>query len=149
MTENDYLEQVEKDRLELEKKRLNYMADDTPIEPSDIPKLMEIAQKLQAEDTSLNIYELYKHPEARAKLFSQVAEACYMTLNLSPTQAQQAQRLALCNYLEQQYETILKKMIANTDKQALGELLDLLELPEEIESQFIRDMAISGLLAKG
>ncbi|HEM3428042.1 TPA: hypothetical protein U1B15_000634 [Streptococcus suis] len=145
MIENDYLEQAGKDRLELEKHRLNYMADDTPIEPSDIPKLMEIAQKLQAEDTSLNIYELYKHPEARAKLFSQVAEACYMTLNLSPTQAQ---RLAFCNYLEQQYENSLKKMIANTDKQALGELLDLLELPEETEKQFIRDMAVSGLLAK-
>lgn len=39
-------------------------------------------------------------------------------------------------------------MIANTDKQALGELLDLLELPEETEKQFIRDMAVSGLLAK-
>ncbi|ESV53811.1 hypothetical protein SAG0136_00735 [Streptococcus agalactiae LMG 14747] len=145
MTENDYLEQAEKDRLELEKHRLNYMADDTPIEPSDIPKLMEIAQKLQAEDTSLNIYELYKHPEARAKLFSQIAEACYMALNATTTQAP---KLVFCDYLEQQYETILKKMIASTDKQALGESLDLLELPAEIESQFIRDMAVSGLLAK-
>ncbi|HEL1653930.1 hypothetical protein [Streptococcus suis] len=61
----------------------------------------------------------------------------------------QAQRLAFFNYLEQQYENTLKKMVASTDKQALGELLDLLELPAEIESQFIRDMAISGLLAKG
>ena len=51
------------------------MADDTSIEPSDIPKLLEIVRKLQAEDTSLNIYELYKHPEARAKLFSQIPEA--------------------------------------------------------------------------
>lgn len=69
MTENNYLEQAEKDRLELEQHRLNYMAGDTPVEPSDIPKLLEIARKLQAEDTSLNIYELYKHPGVRAKLF--------------------------------------------------------------------------------
>ena len=75
MTENNYLEQAEKDRLELEQHRLNYMADDTSIEPSDIPKLLEIVRKLQADDTSLNIYELYKHPEARAKLFSQIPEA--------------------------------------------------------------------------
>ena len=115
MTETHYLEQAEKDRLELEQHRLNYMADDTPIEPSDIPKLMEIAKKLRAEDTSLNIYELYKHPEARAKLFSQITEACYMALSATPT---------------------------------LGELLDLLELPAEIESQFIRDMAVSGILAE-
>ena len=39
-------------------------------------------------------------------------------------------------------------MIASTDKQALGELLDLLELPSERKSQFIRDMAVSGILAK-
>ncbi|MGF0071893.1 hypothetical protein [Streptococcus orisratti] len=145
MTENDYLEQAEKDRLELEQHRLNYMADDTPVEAGDIPKLLVIAKKLQEEDTSLNIYELYKHPEVRAKLFSQVAEACYMTLNVTPTQAH---RLAFCDYLEQQYETILKKVIASTDKQALGELLDLLELPADTERQFIRDMAISGLLSK-
>lgn len=88
MTETHYLEQAEKDRLELEQHRLNYMADDTPIEPSDIPKLMEIAKKLRAEDTSLNIYGLYKHPEARAKLFSQITEACYMALSATPTQAQ-------------------------------------------------------------
>ena len=106
---------------------------------------MEIAKKLRAEDTSLNIYELYKHPEARAKLFSQITEACYTALNATPTQAQ---RLAFCDYLEQQYENTLKKMIVSTDKQALGELLDLVELPAEIESQFIRDMAVSGILAK-
>ena len=68
-----------------------------------------------------------------------------MALNMTPTQAQ---RLAFCDYLEQQYETILKKVIASTDKQALGELLDLLELPAETKSQFIRDIAVSGLLSK-
>ena len=68
-----------------------------------------------------------------------------MALSATPTQAQ---RLAFCDYLEQQYENTLKKMIASTEKQALGELLDLLELPAEIESQFIRDMAVSGILAK-
>lgn len=68
-----------------------------------------------------------------------------MALNATPTQAQ---RLAFYDYLEQQYENTLKKMIVSTDKQALGELLDLVELPAEIESQFIRDMAVSGILAK-
>ncbi len=68
-----------------------------------------------------------------------------MALSATPTQAQ---RVAFCDYLEQQYENTLKKMIASTDKQALGELLDSLELPAEIESQFIRDMAVSGILAE-
>lgn len=144
MTEQEYFAQAEKELEELNQHRANYMADDTPVEAGDIPKLLVIAKKLQEEDTSLNIYELYKHPEARAKLFSQVAEACYMTSNVTPTQAQ---RLVFCDYLEQQYETILKKVIASTDKQALGELLDLLELPADTEKQFIRDIAVSGLLA--
>ena len=143
MTENHYLEQAEKDRLELEQHRLNYMADDTPIEPSNIPKLMEIAEKLQAEDTSLNIYELYKHPEARAKLFSQITEACYMALNATPTQAQ---RLAFCDYLEQQYENTLKNDCQH--RQTGTRWVTRLELPAERESQFIRDMAVSGILAK-
>ena len=145
MTEENYLDQAEKDRLELEQHRLNYMADDTPVEPSDIPKLLEIANKLREEDTSLNIYELYKHPEARAKLFSQITEACYMALNVTPTQNK---RLIFCNYLEQQYQAILKKVIDSTDKQALVELLDLLELPAEVEKQFIKDMAVGGLLSQ-
>ena len=68
-----------------------------------------------------------------------------MALNMTPTQAQ---RLAFYDYLEQQYENTLKKMIASTDKQALGELLVSLELPAEIERQFIRDVAVSGILAK-
>ena len=145
MTEQEFFDQADKELEELNQHRANYMADDTPVEAGDIPKLLVIAKKLQEEDTSLNIYELYKHPEARAKLFSQIAEACYMTFNVTPTQAQ---RLVFCDYLEQQYETILKKVIASTDKQALGELLDLLELPADTEKQFIRDMAVSGLLAK-
>ena len=49
MTENHYLEQAEKDRLELEQHRLNYMADDTPIEPSGIPKLMVTSRGYQSE----------------------------------------------------------------------------------------------------
>lgn len=150
MTENHYLEQAEKDRLELEQLRFNYMADKTPVEVDDIPKLLEIGNMLKNEDTNINAYELYKHPEARAKLFSQIAEACFMMVATTPTPVEptQAQRLNFCEYLEGQFQKIIKKLISSTDKQALGELLDLLELPAETKNQFIRDMAVSGLLAK-
>lgn len=150
MTNNDYLEQAEKDRLELEQLRFNYMADKTPVEVDDIPKLLEIGNMLKNEDTNINAYELYKHPEARAKLFSQIAEACFMMVATTPTPVEptQAQRLNFCEYLEGQFQKIIKKLISSTDKQALGELLDVLKLPAETENQFIRDMAVSGLLAK-
>ena len=68
-----------------------------------------------------------------------------MLLDLTATQEQ---RLAICDYLEQRFNAILKKMISRTDKEALGQLLDTLRLPLEQEKQFIRDMAASGLLSK-
>ena len=139
------LEQAEKDRQELERKRQDFMADDTLIDDMDILHLMGIAKKLHEGDISLNVYELYKHPEARAKIFSQIAEACYRTLDLTATQAE---RLAICDYLEQRFNAILKKMISRTDKEAPEQLLDALGLPLEQEKQFIRDMAASGLLSK-
>lgn len=58
------LEQAEKDRQELEQCRQEFMADDTPVKNGDIPQLITIAKKLHEGDTSLNVYELYKHPEA-------------------------------------------------------------------------------------
>ena len=145
MTENNYLEQAEKDRLELEQHRLNYMADDTSIEPSDIPKLLEIVRKLQAEDTTLNIYELYKHPEARAKLFSQIPEALLYGFEYD---TDTSPKIGILRVPRTAIRNNSKKVIASTDKQALGELLDLLELPAETKSQFIRDIAVSGLLSK-
>lgn len=140
-------EQLNRDIKDMERKRADYMADTTPVLEENIPKLVEIANRLQAEDTGLNIYELYKHPETRAKLFAQITEGLYMLLDQTPTQAQ---RLALCEHLEVKFNNILKKLIASTDKEALGELLDYLgdDLPEENRNQFIRDIAVSGLLSK-
>ncbi|MDG7265086.1 hypothetical protein OK625_11295, partial [Streptococcus pneumoniae] len=59
---------------DIEQARKNYMADYTPVDLTDAHKLLELAEKLQNEDISINTYELYKHPEAREKLFWQVAE---------------------------------------------------------------------------
>lgn len=65
---------------DIEQARKNYMADYTPIDLTDAHKLLELAEKLQNEDISINTYELYKHPEAREKLFWQIAEATYMLI---------------------------------------------------------------------
>lgn len=151
MTEQEFFDKADKELEELNQHRANFMADKTPVEVGDIPKLLEIGNMLRNEDTNINAYGLYKHPEARAKLFSQIAEACFMMVvatTPTPVEPTQAQRLNFCEYLEGQFQKIIKKRISSTDKQALGELLDLLELPAETENQFIRDMAVSGLLAK-
>lgn len=142
MTETDFLGQ----ELEnMDRQRAIYMADDTPVTDADIPKLLEIGAKLRATDTSLNVYELYKHPEARAKLFAQITEACYMALGKTPTQAQ---RLIFGEYLEGQFKTTMQKLINQTDTQALGELIEVLELDGAQREQFAKDMAVSGLLAR-
>lgn len=150
MTKEEFFDKADKELEELNQHRANFMADKTPVEVGDIPKLLEIGNMLRNEDTNINAYELYKHPEARAKLFSQIAEACFMMVATTPTPVEptQAQRLNFCEYLEGQFQKIIKKLISSTDKQALGELLDVLKLPSETESQFIRDMAVSGLLSK-
>lgn len=120
-----------------------FMADTTPVTKNDIPELLNIAEKLKNGDTSLNPYTLYKHPEARAKLFSQIAEACYMELDLEPDQQQ---REKFIDYLDECYKKIVSKNLQQTDKQNLCNLLEFMELPKDLEEQFIKDIGVSGLL---
>lgn len=120
-----------------------FMADTTPVTKNDIPELLNIAEKLKNGDTSLNPYTLYKHPEARAKLFSQIAEACYMELDLVPNQQQ---REKFIDYLDECYKKIVSKNLQQTDKQKLCNLLEFMELPKDLEEQFIKDIGVSGLL---
>ncbi|MGT2960027.1 hypothetical protein [Streptococcus caballi] len=151
MTDKDYLEQAEKELEMMNQIRDEFMADNKPLSLPMAYKYVEVVKRFQNEDTTLNVYELYKHPEARAKLFAQLTEACYMVLNDSvsiPIQPTQEQRQRFEDCLEEHYNNIIKKMVVSTDKQALGELLDFLQLPEDIESQVIRDIAVSGLLMK-
>ena len=151
MTDKDYLEQAEKELEMVNQIRDEFMADNKPLSLPMAYKYVEMVKRLQDEDTTLNVYELYKHPEARAKLFAQLTEACYMVLNDSvsiPIQPTQEQRQRFEDFLEEHYANIVKKMIASTDKQALGSLLDTINLPKEMEKQVIRDIAVSGLLMK-
>lgn len=145
MTEQEFFEQADKELEELDKRRADFMTDTEPVTWADIPKLLKIGEMLRNEDTSLNIYELYKHPEARAKLFAQITEACYMVIGQTPSQSES---LNFGQYLEGQFQAIVKKLICQTDTQALGELVAILELDEEQKSRFIRDVAVGGLLAR-
>uniref|UniRef100_UPI003F68D314 hypothetical protein n=1 Tax=Streptococcus pluranimalium TaxID=82348 RepID=UPI003F68D314 len=108
--------------MDIDEKRAIYMADDTPVNEADLQKLMVIAEKLRNEDTSLNLYELKKHPEARAKLFRHIAEACYMALELNPTEAQ---KMNFINYLEKQFINTLAKQAYRTDLKGLSQFLGL------------------------
>ena len=151
MIEPAYFEQADQELEELNRKRDDFMADATPVCLEDTPKLIELGEKLRTEDTSINAYELYRHPEARAKLFAQIAEACFLLITESspvPVQPTQAQRIHFCEYLEGQFQNIIKKLIAGTDKQVLESLLEALQLPKEKQAQFVRDVVVSGLLSE-
>ena len=65
-----------------------------------------------------------------------------------PVQPTQAQRIHFCEYLEGQFQNIIKKLIAGTDKQVLESLLEALQLPKEKQAQFVRDVIVSGLLSE-
>lgn len=93
MTEPAYFEQADQELEELNRKRDDFMTDATPVCLEDTPKLIELGEKLRTEDTSINAYELYRHPEARAKLFAQIVEACFLLIadsSLVPVQPTQA-----------------------------------------------------------
>ncbi|WP_422803192.1 hypothetical protein [Streptococcus sp. FT1-106] len=149
MTHKDYLEQAEKELEMVNQIRAEFMAMDLDklqdMKVSEARQYLETGKRVMGEDSTLNIYELYKHPDTRAKLWQVIARLSLHYVRKFPT----ADRLkGMTDKLEEHYNNIIKKMIASTDKQALGELLDLLQLPEDIESQVIRDMAVSGLLQK-
>ena len=150
MTESTYFE-PDRELKEFNRKRRDFMADATPVCLEDTPELIELGEKLRAEDTSINAYELYRHPKARAKLFAQIAEACFLLIADSspvPVQPTQTQRIHFCEYLEGQFQNIIKKLVASTDKQALESLLEALQLPKEKQDQFVRDVVVSGLLSE-
>lgn len=130
---------------EFKKIREDFMDDKTSVSYDEIPKLLEIAEKLQNEDGSLNVFELYKFPQARKKLFEHVTEACYLTLGKIPSQSQEEN---FQNYLEEHFQKILRKIINSTDFNALYHLKNELGVPDEHLPQFIRDFTVSGLLRK-
>lgn len=130
---------------EFKKIREDFMDDKTSVSYDEIPKLLEIAEKLQNEDDSLNVFELYKFPKARKKLFEHVTEACYLTLGKIPSQSQEEN---FQNYLEEQFQKILRKIINSTDFNALYHLKNEFGVPDEHLPQFIRDFTVSGLLRK-
>lgn len=129
--------------MDIDDKRAIYMADDTPVSETDLQKLMVIAEKLRNEDTSLNLYELKKHPEARAKLFRHIAEGCYMALELNPTEAH---KLNFVDYLEKQFINTLAKQAYQTDLKGLNQFLKLAK--QENKDIDIKALA-SDLIATG
>ncbi|WP_257638808.1 hypothetical protein [Streptococcus agalactiae] len=123
------------------------MADNTPVSEADLPKLFEIAEKLRNEDTSLNLYELKKNPEARAKLFRHIAEACYMALELNPTETQ---KMNFIEYLEKQFINTLAKQAYQTDLKGLNRFLSIAKQENKgIDLKaFASDLIATGLFEK-
>lgn len=149
MTHKEYLEQAEKELEMINQIRAEFMAMDLDklqdMKVSEARQYLETGKRVMGEDSTLNIYELYKHPDTRAKLWQVIARLSLHYDRKFPT----ADRLkGMTDKLEEHYNNIIKKMVVSTDKQALGSLLDTINLPKEMEKQVIRDIAVSGLLMK-
>ncbi|HEM3632228.1 TPA: hypothetical protein U1C38_000008 [Streptococcus suis] len=150
MIEQEFFEQAEKDIAEVDQRRADFMAMDfEELNEADYINFLTIGNRIFAEDTTLNVYELYKHPDTRAKFFATIAKIAYHVNNMFQT----ADRMeAMIDSLEQHFQNMIKKMALYTDSDKLAELLleikkDNPNMTAEQESQFIRDMAVSGLLA--
>ncbi|HEM4070260.1 TPA: hypothetical protein U1W01_000615 [Streptococcus suis] len=151
MTEQEYFAQAEKELEELNQQRADFMTMDfEELNEADYINFVTIGNRIFAEDITLNVYEPYKHPDTRAKFFATIAKIAYHVNNMFQT----ADRIkAMVDSLELHFQNTVKKLTLQTDSDKLAELLleikkDNPNMTAEQESQFIRDMAVSGLLAK-
>ncbi|WP_449451527.1 hypothetical protein [Streptococcus suis] len=152
MTEQEFFEQTEKELEELNQHRAEFMTMDfKELNEADYINFLTIGNRIFSEDTTLNVYELYKHPATRAKFFATIAKIAYHVNNMFQT----ADRMeAMIDSLELHFQNTVKKLVHQTDSDKLAELLleikkDNPNMTAELESQFIRDIAVSGLLGKG
>ncbi|HEM3173394.1 TPA: hypothetical protein U0921_001179 [Streptococcus suis] len=151
MTEQEFFEQADKELEELNHQRADFMAMDfKELNNADYINFLNIGNRIFSEDTTLNIYELYKHPATRAKLFATIAKIAYHVNNMFQTEERMR---TMIDSLELHFQNMVKKLVHQTDSDKLAELL--LEIKKDNpnmtagqESQFIRDIAVSGLLAK-
>ncbi|HEM5309942.1 TPA: hypothetical protein U1383_000648 [Streptococcus suis] len=151
MTEQEYFAQAEKELEELNQQRADFMTMDfEELNTTDYINFLEIENRIIAKDVTLNVYELYKHPDTRAKCFATIAKIAYHVNNMFQTTDRME---AMIDSLELHFQNTVKKITLQTDSDKLAELLleikkDNPNMTAEQESQFIRDMAVSGLLAK-
>lgn len=151
MTEQEYFAQAEKELEELNQHRAEFMTMDfKELNNADYINFLEIGNRIIDEDVTLNVYELYKHPDTRAKFFATIAKIAYHVNNMFQT----TDRIeAVIDSLELHFQNTVKKLTLQTNSDKLAELLleikkDNPNMTAEQEIQFIRDIAVSGLLAK-
>ncbi|HEL1783688.1 hypothetical protein [Streptococcus suis] len=150
MTEQEFFEQADKELEELNQQRADFMTMDfEELNTTDYINFLEIGNRIIAEDVTLNVYELYKHPDTRKKLFATIAKIAYHVNNMFQTEERMR---TMTDSLELHFQNTVKKLVHQTDSDKLAELL--LEIKKDNpnmtagqESQFIRDIAVSGLLA--
>ncbi|MGQ7388121.1 hypothetical protein ACTGWD_00615 [Streptococcus suis] len=151
MTEQEFFDQAEKELEELNQQRAEFMTMDfEELNEADYINFLTIGSRIFTEDTTLNVYELYKHPDTRAKCFATIAKIAYHVNNMFQTTDRMT---AMIDSLEQHFQNTVKKLAQQTDSDKLAELLleikkDNPNMTAEQESQFIRDVAVSGLLVK-
>ncbi|HEM6215106.1 TPA: hypothetical protein U2D29_000336 [Streptococcus suis] len=151
MTEQEFFEQADKELEELNHQRADFMAMDfKELNNADYINFLTIGNRIFSEDATLNVYELYKHPDTRAKCFATIAKIAYHVNNMFQTEERMR---TMIDSLELHFQNMVKKLVHQTDSDKLAELL--LEIKKDNpnmtagqESQFIRDIAVSGLLAK-
>ncbi|HGA1119440.1 hypothetical protein [Streptococcus suis] len=150
MKEQEFFEQAEKELEELNQHRADFMTMDfKELNNADYINFLNIGNRIFSEDTTLNVYELYKHPDTRAKCFATIAKIAYHVNNMFQTEERMR---TMIDSLELHFQNMIKKLVHQTDSDKLAELLleikkDNPNMTAEQESQFIRDIAVSGLLA--
>ncbi|WP_307977082.1 hypothetical protein [uncultured Streptococcus sp.] len=149
MTNKEYMAQSEEVAREMETVRAEFMAQTfEDLTLYEKQRYLEVGSRIMQEDTTLNLYELYKHPEARAKLFVLVAR---IALDLDKKFPTQWRLDKFVETMEEHYTNMVKARIVSTDRQAVSHLMQAIEedkklSPEQYKS-IAKSLIVSGLLS--
>lgn len=109
-------------------------------------KMVEIGQKVLAEDKTLNVFLLYKYDDCRKQLFEMVAKSAIYFAELSPTD-QKIKRLI--NSLNKHFDNMVIDMVKSTNIKTLSDFLDLIRfnesIPEDKRQGLLRELIMTGI----
>ena len=148
MTEENQTEWGELE--EFERARSDLMAlDFEELNTADYWNLLQIGQKILTEDSDINLYDLYKYPDARRKTFELIAETALCLNKLFATEWRITEYVEL---LEEHFKKMVRQRIASCDRLAALVIVKKIEknqgktIPYPKRQQIIRDLAVGGIV---
>lgn len=146
MTEQEYISYCEKEVTRLEARRYQFMGMEwEDLNKADHTKLLEIGNKVVNEDSTVNLYMLYRDTNTRLKMWNMVARTALHYDKKFPTD----DRLQLfADTLEEHFNNMVNKELEHADMNRVSQLVS--EFEHELSSDELErlktDIVLVGLV---